>query len=90
MPTDNQIREAIVRLLDDGIHPVSIRVTLTDLLGGVMVPRWPSTVELIDRLVKETAESWLTSAEVRMGNYARDESWQRLGALLATYQKVTS
>lgn len=81
-PTTRDVMDAIDALLHEGVDPGSIRSTLRTVLP------WPPSV--VADHIKERTFIWLSNAEADMKAYAADESWTRLGILLAKYQKVTA
>lgn len=74
------IFHAIDALLNEGVNPSTIRSVLRPL---DLIP----TADL-RTLIDDRAAIWLANAEQQMKDYAAEESWTRLGLLLAKYQQV--
>ena len=75
-----KVRDLVDELLDEGVHSTVIKMTLRTLTN---LPK-----EEISVLVFDQKQDWLTSAEVRMKNYANEGSWQRLEVLLSRYKRA--
>ena len=80
--TEQMVRDAADRLLDEGVGKETITAILLPFAGHAIGP------DLLRSLVMVQWRAWLTNAEHRMQNYAADESWARLRLLLAVYERV--
>jgi hypothetical protein len=82
MITKANINLAVSSMLDEGLPAPTILGILSGVVEG-------ADRKLLPDYIGDGTKAWLDDTEARMKKLAAEESWTRLGQLLAKYEAVT-